>query len=151
MSPKSLSRRRVSAAGLAEIPKLGTFIPNMGTKISPETLSTPVALADALFTPVQQRVLGLLFGQPRRRFQSAELIRLADAGTGATHRVLKRLAVSGLAWVSVEGRQKYYQANAESPVFQELCGLAEKSLLHEVGRGDAKEARFFDERRGSAR
>ena len=29
---------------------------------------------------VQQRVLGLIFGQPARRFQSAELIRLAPHG-----------------------------------------------------------------------
>ena len=34
-------------------------------------------LADALFSRVQQRVLGLLFGQPGRIF-ATELIRLAD-------------------------------------------------------------------------
>jgi predicted nucleotidyltransferase len=85
-------------------------------------------LADALFTPVQQRVLGLLFGQPGRRFQSVELIRMADSGTGATHRLLKRLADSGLVRASVEGRQKYYQANAESPVFDELVGLVRKTV-----------------------
>ena len=41
------------------------------------------ALADVLFTPVQQRVLALLFGQPDRRYQSAELIRLAASGMSA--------------------------------------------------------------------
>jgi len=85
-------------------------------------------MADTLFTPVQQRVLGLLFGQPGRRFQSVELIRMADSGTGATHRLLKRLADSGLVRASVEGRQKYYQANAESPVFDELVGLVRKTV-----------------------
>ena len=54
------------------------------------------AVASALFTPVQQRVLGLLFGQPERRFQSAELIRLAGSGTGAVHRQLQRLEQAGL-------------------------------------------------------
>ena len=53
-------------------------------------------LADVLFTPVQQRVLGLLFGQPERRFQSAELIRLVGAGTGVAHRMLTRLEATGL-------------------------------------------------------
>ncbi|MGH8470978.1 MAG: nucleotidyltransferase domain-containing protein [Gammaproteobacteria bacterium] len=86
------------------------------------------ALADALFTPVQQRVLGLLFGQPGQRFQSAELIRLAGSGTGATHRLLMRLAKSGLVRMSVEGRQKYYQANPGSPVFEELVGLIRKTV-----------------------
>jgi len=60
-------------------------------------------LAGALFTPVQQRVLGLLFGQPERRFQTAELIRLAGSGTGAVHRQLQRLAGAGLVIVSSEG------------------------------------------------
>lgn len=85
------------------------------------------SMASALFTPVQQRVLGLLFGQPGRRFQSAELIRLADAGTGATHRVMQRLAESGLVNVTSQGNHKYYQANPDSPLFEELTSLARKT------------------------
>ncbi len=100
----------------------------MGIKNSTETAAAPTALADALFTPVQQRVLGLIFGQPGRRFQSVELIRLAGSGTGATHRLLQRLAKSGLVRVSAEGRQKYYQANAEFPAFEELVGLVRKTI-----------------------
>jgi predicted nucleotidyltransferase len=88
----------------------------------------PSALASALFTPVQQRVLAVLFGQPDRRFQSAELIRLAGSGTGATHRLLLRLAECGLLDVTFEGRQKYYQANPQSPVFDELVGLIQKTV-----------------------
>lgn len=84
-------------------------------------------LADALFTPVQQRVLGLIFGQPERRFQSAEVIRLARSGTGAVHRLLGRLSAAGLVVVTTDGKQKYYQANRESPVFAELRGLAVKT------------------------
>ena len=98
----------------------------MGTSANPPTV--PTALADALFTPVQQRVLGLLFGQPARRFQSAELIRLAHSGTGATHRLLQRLAATGLVRASTEGHQKYYQANADAPVFDELHGLIRKTV-----------------------
>lgn len=90
--------------------------------------AVPASLAGALFTPVQQRVLGLLFGQPGRRFQSAELIRLAGSGTGATHRILQRLAQSGLVHTVTEGQQKYYQANPECPVFDELVGLIRKTV-----------------------
>ncbi len=85
-------------------------------------------LAGALFTPVQQRVLGLLFGQPSRRFQSAELIRLAQGGTGAVHRQLARLEASGWVTVTRIGNQKHYQANAESPAFEELRGLIAKTV-----------------------
>lgn len=104
----------------------------MGTKTSKRTtvLAAPIAtgLADVLFTPVQQRVLGLLFGQPERRFQSAELIRLVGSGTGAAHRLLTRLAAAGLVTTEKVGNQKYYQANADSPVFAELAGLVRKTV-----------------------
>lgn len=112
---------------MACVPKLGTIVPIMGTKRKAESSGAPSGLLDALFSPVQQRVLGLLFGQPTRRFQSAELIRLAGAGTGATHRLLTRLADAGLLRVSESGRQKYYQANSESPVFDELVGIVRKT------------------------
>lgn len=109
---------------LAGIPKIGIIVPNMGIKRA----RRQVGLADALFTSVQQRVLALLFGQPERRFQSAELIRLARSGTGAVHRQLGRLAEAGLVSVTRTGNQKHYQANRTSPVFAELHGLIIKTV-----------------------
>ncbi len=85
-------------------------------------------LADVLFTPVMRRVLALLFGQPQRKYQSSELIRLANSGTGAVHRILTRLSATGLVSVEKVGNQKHYQANAESPVFEELAGLVRKTV-----------------------
>ena len=87
-----------------------------------------VGLAAALFTPVQRKVLALLFGQPQRRFQSAEVIRLAGSGTGAAHRQLERLAAAGLLLVTREGNQKYYQANRQSAIFPELHSLVIKTV-----------------------
>ena len=106
------------------VPDSGMILPEMGR------ISTPPrkGLADALFTPVQQRVLGLLFGQPERRFQSGELIRLAASGTGAVHRQLARLADAGLVTVTRTGNQKHYQARENSPVFAELHGLVVKTV-----------------------
>ena len=86
------------------------------------------ALAEALFPSVMLRVLGLLFGQPDRSYQGAELIRLANSGDGAVHRVLTRLAESGLVSVTRVGNQKYYRANPESPIFAELRGLIVKTV-----------------------
>jgi predicted nucleotidyltransferase len=104
----------------------------MGTRVSKGVNGAAGAaatgLADVLFTPVQQRVLGLLFGQPERRFQSAELIRLAGSGTGAAHRLLVRLEASGLVSTERVGNQKHYQANPHSPVFAELSGLVRKTV-----------------------
>lgn len=42
--------------------------------------------ADALFTGTQQRVPGVLFGQPRRSFYASELTRTAGTGSGAAQR-----------------------------------------------------------------
>lgn len=110
------------------VPDAGMIVPVMGMKSSKEAAIKPTGLASALFTPVQQRVLGLLFGQPQRRFQSAELIRLADSGTGSVHRLLTRLEAVGLATTHRVGNQKHYQANADSPVFAELAGLVRKTV-----------------------
>lgn len=86
-----------------------------------------VGFADALFTKVQQRVLGLLFGNPGRSFYANELIELAGSGTGAVQRELARLESSGLAKVTRVGNQKHYQANPGSPVYAELRGLVLKT------------------------
>ena len=99
----------------------------MGKTAAQSALPSPIGLANALFTPVQQRVLGLLFGQPQRRFQSGEVIRLAGSGTGTVHRLLTRLAAAGLVTTEPVGNQKFYQANAKSPVFGELAGLMRKT------------------------
>jgi DNA-binding MarR family transcriptional regulator len=66
-------------------------------------------LGDALFSSTQQRVLGLLFGQPNRSFYANELIALAGSGSGAVQREVKRLAESGLVTVVRMGKQKHYQ------------------------------------------
>ena len=94
------------------------------------------ALADALFTSTQQRVLALLFGQPDREFFVTEIIGLAGSGRGAVQRELARLAESGLAVVSRVGNRKHYRANRQSPLFDEICSIVRKTIgLEESIRG----------------
>ena len=105
------------------------IMPRMGTKKKPPTPPAPhTTLADALFSGTQQRVLALLFGHPERSFYATELIGLAAAGSGAVQRELARLAASGLVTVRPIGNQKHYQANRSSPIFAELCGIAQKTV-----------------------
>lgn len=87
----------------------------------------PHGLADALFAKVQQRVLGVLFGNPGRSFYANEVIALAHSGTGAVQRELARLEAAGLVTSARIGKQKHYQANQASPVFQELRALVLKT------------------------
>lgn len=85
-------------------------------------------MADALFSTIRQRVLAYLFGQPERSFFATELIKLAGGGSGAVQRELARLAESGLVTVTRVGTQKHYQANPKSPLFAELCSIAQKTV-----------------------
>lgn len=89
---------------------------------------SPSPLGDALFTTTQQEVLGLLFGSPDRSFYANELVRLAEVGTGAVQRELKRLAAVGLLEVSRIGNQKHYRANKASPLFHELRSIVIKTF-----------------------
>src|SRR4026209_256246 len=86
------------------------------------------SLADALFTKTQQRVLGVLFGQPDRSFYASELIRDAGTGSGAAQRELARLEASGLIVTRRIGNQKHYQANAASPLFFDLRNIVLKTV-----------------------
>jgi len=117
---------------------MGSIIPNMGMKAASQDRAgvRQPGLADALFAKVQQRVLGVLFGNPRRSFYANEVIALARSGTGAVQRELGRLEASGLVTVSRVGNQKHYQANAGSPVFEELRAL----VLKTVGLADVVRA-----------
>jgi predicted nucleotidyltransferase len=109
---------------------MGINMPNMGTRAKARVCRTPkrTSLADALFSTIQQRVLAYLFGQPERSFFATELIKLAGGGSGAVQRELARLADSGLVTVTRMGTQKHYQANPKSPIFAELCAIAQKTV-----------------------
>jgi len=124
------------------IPKMGSKMPKMGnttatrtrgrTAARPAKVRGPVparaSMASTLFSVTQQRVLGLLFGQPERSFFASELISLAGAGSGAVQREIQRLIESGLITVKHIGNQKHYRANRAAPIFKELHGIVIKTM-----------------------
>lgn len=126
-----------------QLPKMGIKVPNMGIEKKPPNATGsgsgrpprksgvrdfPASLADALFTATQQRVLGLLFGQPQRSFTVSELIAATGAGSGAVQREVAKLAESGLVTMQPVGNQKHYQANPYTPVYDELVGIVQKTV-----------------------
>ena len=100
----------------------------MGIKNKTSSSAPHVSLSGALFSNTQQRVLAFLFGQPERSFFATELIGLAGGGSGAVQRELRRLEESGLVTVTPLGNRKHYQANPQSPIFAELCGIVQKTV-----------------------
>ena len=112
----------------SNMPKMGIKVPATGRPKRAGRRGRSEGLADALFSNTQQRVLGLLFGQPERSFYATELIDRTGGGSGAIQRELARLEASGLVTVRRLGSQKHYQANPESPLYKELIGIASKTV-----------------------
>ena len=104
------------------------FSASMTESRSDKPASGRTALADALFTSTQQKVLGLLFGQPDRSFFVTQVMGLAKSGRGAVQRELQRLKSAGLVSVEMHGNQKHYQANSASPLFDEICSIVRKTV-----------------------
>ena len=123
-----------------DIPKSGTIIPRLGMTVKANNSGSTIesqpdkraksraALVDALFTSTQQKVLGLLFGQPGRSFFVTQIMELAKSGRGAVQRELQRLERAGLVSVQMHGNQKHYQANQNSPLFDEICSIVRKTV-----------------------
>ena len=86
------------------------------------------SLGQALFTKTQQRVLGLLFGNPERSYYANEIVRFADAGIGTVQRELQRLESAGLITAEKIGNQKHYRANRAAAIFEELRSIVIKTV-----------------------
>jgi predicted transcriptional regulator len=118
-----------------DMPNLGIIMPDMGTTNSSKPHPPSFeGLGSVLFTNTQQRVLACLFGQPERSYFANELINLTGAGSGAVQRELKRLSECGLVTSEMRGNQRHFQANPQSPIFQELVQIVQKTfgLAHPI-------------------
>ena len=101
----------------------------MGTKIEKsEARAQSGGFAGALFSQVKLRVLGLLIGHPERSFQLLEIIQRVGSGRGAVQRELERLTSAGILDLVIAGSRKAYQANKESPIFEDLFRLIVKTV-----------------------
>jgi len=111
------------------MPNMGINVPNMGNSTTAATgpfqRST---LADALFTQTQQRILGLIFGQPNRDFAVSELITATGSGSGAVQRELAKLTAAGLLSIRRSGNQKRYKADPAAPIHNELVSMIRKTV-----------------------
>ena len=85
-------------------------------------------IGNVLFTKTQQKVLGLLYGQPYKSFYLNEIVRLSDIGRGTIKRELERMTASGIIIQKRIGNQNHYQANESCPVYQELLGIVRKTF-----------------------
>ena len=87
-----------------------------------------MSITTALFSPSQSRLFRWLFVQPERRFHLSELRRLTGLGSASLQRELRKLTEAGLVTSEWVGNLRCFQANRQSPVFNELSPLTRKTL-----------------------
>lgn len=115
------------APGLTAVLIPSTIVPEMGTSTAPH-----LTCGTALFGQTRRALLALFYGHADQAYYLREIARAAGLGLGAVQRELQRLTAAGIITRNVRGRQVYYQANRESPIFPELKSLVIKT----VGVGD---------------
>lgn len=87
---------------------------------------------DALFPKTRQAILAATLTTPQRRWYMAELARHLHLTPSSLQRELASLVRAGILRQQPEGKQVYYQAATDLPIFDELRGL----ILKTVGLAD---------------
>lgn len=77
---------------------------------------------------IRQRILALLFDRPERRLHLRGVARAVGASVGTTARELDRLLDGGLVERSTEGRQVYFRAARQSPLFEAVQTIVRRTL-----------------------
>lgn len=90
--------------------------------------AAPRGIATVLFGKGMRAILAQLYGRPERRFYVREIARGARTSPSSLQRDLAALASAGIIERQEHGRQVYYQANANSPIFNELKGIVTKTF-----------------------
>ena len=94
----------------------------MGSKLSP-SITSPVSL----FGKTRQALLAQLYTRSDEALLQEQLIRLAALGRGTVQRELEFLTRAAILRRTVHGRQVYFQANPECPIYPELKALIAKT------------------------
>jgi predicted nucleotidyltransferase len=73
-------------------------------------------------------VLAWLLGHADEAYYLRQIARHTGTSAGAVQRELEQLTFAGLLRRTVEGRQVYFQANRDAPIFPELQGMFAKTV-----------------------
>jgi predicted nucleotidyltransferase len=84
-------------------------------------------LSDLLFGQTRGHILALLYGMPDRNFYVREIARQTGVSVGSVQRELETLSQVQLLNRELRGKQVFYQANRDHPVFADLSSLVAKT------------------------
>jgi len=79
---------------------------------------------DALFPKTRQSILAATFREPHRWWYMRELARHLQLTPSSLQRELASLVKGGILHQRREGKQLYFQAATEAPIFEDLQGLS---------------------------
>ena len=86
------------------------------------------SIAAALFGKTRRNILAMLFNNADAEFYLRQIVKLTSSGRGAVQRELKNLTDAGIINREVQGRQVYYQANKNCPIYAELKNIVTKTF-----------------------
>lgn len=101
---------------------MGTIVPDMGT------MNEKAGLLSGFFGKTRQSILSVLYIHPDESYYLRQLSRMTGIQMGALQRELKQLSDSGIIHRSAQGKQVYFQANKDCPIFDELKGIIIKTV-----------------------
>ena len=87
-----------------------------------------MSLADFLFSPRQQRLLGRLLLNPGRSYSLTDVLASSGAGRGGTQVFVQRLLEAGVLIDEPLGRQRRIRINEHFPLYPELRSICLKSF-----------------------
>jgi len=90
--------------------------------------TSPSKLADALWPRSRQRVLAALLVNPDERLHLRELARRVEMAPATVQREVGLLTAAGILERETEGRQVYYRAARECPIYSELRSVVLKTV-----------------------
>ena len=85
-------------------------------------------LGTTLFGKTRRAVLALLYSHPDESFYLRQLARMTGVGMGSLQRELKQLSEAGIIIRHEVGRQAFFKANRDCPLYSELKSLVYKTL-----------------------
>lgn len=84
-------------------------------------------IATALFPRIRGKVLALFMLNPEKKYYFRETARIIGDAPASIQRELMKLTAAGILTVEPIGIQKFYTANRDSPVFEELRSMIKKT------------------------
>lgn len=85
-------------------------------------------LAETIWPKARRRIIGLLFTRPEEQWHLRDIARLTDLAPATVQREVVSLSDAGILTRQSSGNQVLYGADTSCPIFEELRGIAVKTV-----------------------